>query len=150
MRIPRYSFFDEIYYRTFNWRADKLCGQCYDLANEIEEVYENPATLPSPKMRKRIHKMYQRVAIKLGMATRRNAKHVIDTMMYDLSYPNWKPLWVENNPLPQDCNNWRELWLGELKYFSDRWSYIRLCRSIYAYGQWMADVTNHDWMYLLD
>lgn len=145
-------FIEAISYKAWYVRGNALCAECCDLAREIETVYENPRNIPSPKLRRRIHKMYEHVAVHIGMATRRNAKHVIDTMLYDFSYPNWNILWPEDNLKNIQMKNhddWRDLWLSELSYFSDRWTYIRLCRSIYAYGQWMADITNHEWLYIL-
>ena len=148
-------FLANISYKTWERRSSVLCAECCDLAREIETVYASSRNIPSPKLRRKIHKMYEHVAVHVGMATRRNAEEVIETMMYDFSYPNWDILWVEDKDAElkkiqmKGYDDWRDLWLGELTYFSDRWTYIRLCRSIYAYGQWMADITNHDWLYIL-
>lgn len=148
-------FLEDIFYRARHRQGIALCAECCDLAREIESVYKSSRNIPSPKLRRRIHKMYEHVAVDIGMATRRNAEHVIDTMLYDFSYPNWDILWVENEDVElkkiqmKKHDDWRDLWLDELTYFSDRWTYIRLCRSIYAYGQWMAEITNHDWLYIL-
>ena len=145
-------FLTNISYKAWERHGSVLCAECCDLAREIKTVYESSRNIPSPKLRRKIHKMYEHVVVHIGMATRRNAEEVIETMMYDFSYPNWDILWPGNNLKyiqMKGNKDWRDLWLGELTYFSDRWTYIRLCRSIYAYGQWMADITNHDWLYIL-
>lgn len=112
-----------------------LCAQCCAISAEFTNFPDGK--VPNKKERDKIQKMYERVARKLGIANRFNAKRVVRIMMMELCYPNWKPLWPESNE--PTWGSWKFQWTGELSYFSDRWEYMRLCRSIYAYMRWIAE-----------